>query len=362
MWRRSLEDENLYILLAILLFGVLIFVHELGHFMAAKLLGVQVNEFALCMGPAIFKKQIGETTYSLRCIPIGGYCAMEGEDENSDNPRAFTAKPAWARAIILCAGSFMNFLIGLVILLVLFSTAAGFYSPVISGFETGCPYAGEDALQVGDRLYSIDGERVYLYADVSMLLERNATGVYDLVVVRDGEKVKLNDFTLQKLEYETAEGTVYKYGLNFSVEEKTFGNVLEQSWYNAVDFVRLIRLGFFDLFSGALGIDEMSGPVGIVSAINQTGAQSATTGEAVANIFYFGAFLAVNLALMNMLPIPALDGGRVFFLIITTIVEKISRRRIDPKYEGYIHAAGMVLLLAFMAFVTYEDIMKLIAR
>ena len=352
----------MFIVLAILLFGFLVFVHELGHFLTAKLLGVQVNEFALCMGPAIFKKQIGETTYSLRCIPIGGYCAMEGEDEQSDNPRAFTAKPAWARAIILCAGSFMNFLAGLLILLVLFSTASGFYTPVIAGFAEGCPYEGEQALQVGDRLYEIDGERVYLYADVSMLLERSSTGVYDLVVVRDGQKVHLQDFEFVPVDYETPEGTVRQYGLTFGAEEASFGTVLKQTWYNALDFARLVRLGLFDLIRGAIGIDEMNGPVGIVSAIQQTGEAAATTGQAVQNILYFGAFLAVNLALMNMLPIPALDGGRVFFLLITTVIEKITRRRVNPKYEGYIHATGMVLLLALIAYVTYEDILRLFIR
>ncbi len=360
--RHILEVEALYILLAILIFGILIFVHELGHFIAAKLLGVQVNEFAICMGPALFQKQIGETTYSLRCIPIGGYCAMEGEDESSDNPRAFTAKSWWRRLIILCAGAFMNFLVGLLVLVILFSTAEGFYSPVITEFQEGCPYASEDGLQVGDRIYEIDGERVYIYSDLSMLWGRNETGVYDFVVIRDGEKVRLDDFTFQKLEYEIDGQTLLRYGVTFTVEKATFGGVLQQSWLTAVDFVRLIKLGLVDLFTGTVSVREMSGPVGIVSAISDTGKQSESTGEALGNIAYLGAFIAVNLAFMNMLPIPALYGGRVFFLLITTMIEKISRRRVNPKYEGYIHAAGMVVLLAFMAFVTFGDILKLFER
>ena len=186
--------------------------------------------------------------------------------------------------------------------------------------------------------------------------------MYDFGVIRDGEKVKLNDFTFQKVDYEIDGETVQRYGVTFSVVEKTAGGVLQQAWLTAVDFTRMIRLGFMDLLSGAVSVKEMSGPVGIVTAISDTGKQSATTGEAMGNIAYLGAFIAVNLAVMNMLPIPALDGGRVFFLLVTTVIEKLTRRRINPKYEGYVHAAGMVLLLALMAFVTFEDILKLFVR
>ena len=147
----------MYILFAILIFGFLIFIHELGHFLTAKALDVQVNEFSICMGPAILKKQKGETLYSLRCIPVGGYCAMEGEDEESDNPRAFTSKTWWKRLIILAAGSFMNFLTGLVVLALIYSCVAGFSTAKISGFFDGCPLESSQGLQVGDELYKIDG-------------------------------------------------------------------------------------------------------------------------------------------------------------------------------------------------------------
>ena len=352
----------MYIIVAILIFGVLIFVHELGHFLTAKLSGVKVNEFALCMGPAIFKKTVGETTYSLRCIPIGGYCAMEGEDEDSADPRAFTVQAWWKRLIILAAGAAMNFLAGLLILVILFSTAAGFYSPEIAKFQEGCPYESAEGFQVGDRIHSIDGERVYIYSDLSMLWDRNKTGVYDFVVIRDGEKVELNDFTFKRIDYVIDGETVQLFGLTFSVVPKTFGGVLREAWLSAVDFARLVRLGLSDLISGAVGIDDMSGPVGIVSVISQTGNAAETAGQAAGDIAYLAAFIAVNLAVMNLLPIPALDGGRIFFLLVTTLIEKITRKRIDPKYEGYIHGAGMVILLAFMAFVVYKDIVKLIVR
>jgi len=350
----------LYILLAILIFGLLIMTHELGHFAAAKLFGVRVNEFSICMGPAIWKKTVGETTYALRCIPIGGYCAMEGEDEASEDPRAFTSAKPWKRAVILVAGSVMNFVTGLIILVCMYSAVAGFNTPEIVDFYPDCPLHSDEGLQIGDEIYKIDGHRIYQYSNVGTYLGRNTTGVFDLVIRRDGKLIELNDFTMEKTAYLDENGqTVYLYGLYFGFEEKTIGSVLKNAWYSAIDFVRMVWMSLGDLVRGMISIDDMSGPVGIVSTIAETGEASATTADAAINIAYLGAFIAVNLAVMNMLPIPALDGGRVFFLLVTWIIEKLIRRKIDPKYEAYIHAAGMILLLAFIAFVTFKDIRRL---
>lgn len=350
----------LYILLAILIFGILIITHELGHFAAAKLFHVRVNEFSVCMGPAIFQKKIGETTYALRCIPIGGYCAMEGEDEASEDPRAFTSARPWKRAVILVAGSAMNFVAGLLILIAMYSAVVGFTTTEITNFYPDCPLQSEEGLQVGDTLYRIDGRRVYLYSDISMLMSRNQTGVFDLEVKRDGQIVKLEDFPMNKQAYSEDGETVYRYGLYFGFEDKTVGSVLKNAWYSALDFARMVWMSLSDLIRGFVSVNDMSGPVGIVSVIAETGRSSETAGAAALNISYLGAFIAVNLAVMNMLPIPALDGGRVFFLVITAALEKLFKRKIDPKYEGYIHAAGMVLLLVFIAFITLKDIWKLI--
>ena len=352
----------LYILLAILIFGILIMTHELGHFLTAKLFGVRVNEFSICMGPAIFKKTVGETTYALRCIPIGGYCAMEGEDEASEDPRAFTSAKPWKRAIILIAGSVMNFLTGLIVLVCMFSVVAGFNVPKIVDFYPDCPLQAADGLQIGDELYKIDGRRVYLYSDVSTLMGRNTTGKFDLVIRRDDNLIELEDFPMEKQAYEQENGeTVYLYGLYFGFEEKTVGSVLKNAWYTALDFARMVWMSLADLVKGMVSINDMSGPVGIVSVIAESGEASESAAAAAMNISYLGAFIAVNLAVMNLLPIPALDGGRVFFLLITWVIETIIRRKIDPKYEGYIHAAGMILLLSFIAFVTFKDIWKLFA-
>ncbi|MDD3165257.1 MAG: M50 family metallopeptidase [Oscillospiraceae bacterium] len=351
----------MYIILAIVLFSVLIFVHELGHFAAAKLLGVRVNEFSLCMGPAIFQKTVGETTYSLRCIPIGGFCAMEGEDEQSGDPRAFTSKAPWRRVIILVAGAFMNLVTGFVILVILFSLSSGYLiKPVISGAYDGCTLLSAEGLQVGDQIYSVNGTRILLYGDVATLLRRGNGETYDLVVLRDGEKVRLDDFAMQPSQFVVNGVPKTMYGLKFTAVEKTFSAGLSTACYTAIDFVRMIQWSLQDILRGAVGIRDFSGPVGIVSLISDTGKESTSVADGMENIFYLGAFLAVNLAVMNMLPIPALDGGRVFCLLLTAIIEKITRKKLNPKYEGYVHATGMVLLLSFMAVVTISDVVKLI--
>lgn len=348
----------MYILLAILMFGVLIAVHELGHFVAAKACGVRVEEFAIGMGPAIWKKQKGETLYAVRCLPIGGFCAMAGEDEELDDPRAFTSQSAWKRVIILVAGAAMNFLIGFLLILLVFSKAEAFTTPAITGFMEGCPYEGEAALQEGDLIWSIDGHRIYFSSNVSEYLARG-NGTYDIVVKRDGEKVELADFEMVPREYEGQEGKYY--GLHFGVKEATLGARLRYSWYCAMDFVRMVWNGLRDLLAGAVGVNDLSGPVGIVSMMNDVGQTSESTAVALNNLAYFTAFIAINLAVMNLLPLPALDGGRIFCLLVTWCIERVSRKKVNPKYEGYIHTTGMVLLLGLMAFVMYNDISKLIS-
>jgi len=353
---------TLYIILAILIFALLIFVHELGHFLSAKLFGVRVNEFSLCMGPAIWQKTVGETTYSIRAIPIGGFCAMEGEDEDTDDPRSFQKAKPWKRIIILAAGSLMNFLVGVLLLLALYAPIQSVITPTIIDFQEGCLLEGDDALQVGDTFYRIDGERVYQYSNLDLLLGRNTSGVFDLEVIRDGQKVKLHDFVMEKQAFELDGETRLLYGFLFGYEEMTFSRYLRHAWYNAVDFVRMVRLSLQDLVSGLVKPDDISGPVGIVSIIADTGKSAETTAQAALNISYLAAFLAVNLAVMNLLPIPALDGGRIVFLVITAILEKLLKRKINPKYEGYIHAATMILLFGFIAFITLHDIGNLIGR
>ena len=348
------------VVFAIALFSFLIFIHEFGHFITAKLSGVQVNEFAMFMGPAIWKKQVGETLYSIRCIPIGGYCAMEGEDQDTDNPRSFQKAAWWKRLIILVAGSAMNFLSGLLILLCLYLPSRQFIVPVVADIEPGCALAGEQGIQVGDRFLSVDGEKIYVQSDFSMLLSLNGGEVHDLVIDRNGEKIVLDDFRMEKREFDNGDGTTsLRYGFSFGIEDATLRSKLGYVWNNAMDTVRMVRLSLKMLFNGQAGLSDMAGPVGIVSQMSEIAEESETTGMAILNLLSVGSFLAINLAVMNLLPIPALDGGRVVALLITTAVEAVTRKKIDPKYEGYIHGAGMLLLLALMAIIMFKDIFVL---
>ena len=348
------------ILFAILLFSFLIFIHEFGHFIAAKLSGVQVNEFSMFMGPAIYKKQHGETLYSVRCIPIGGYCAMEGEDEDTDTPRSFQKAVWWKRLIILVAGAALNFLVGVMIMVIVFLPAKQFITPVVSSFEPWSTVQGEEGLRVGDRFLEVDGEKIYTQSNVSMMLSLNPGDVHDLVVERNGEKVVLDDFEMLRHEVENEDGTKSMlYGFSFSLEDATFSGKLRYAWLNSLDTVRTVRLSLQMLLSGQAGLKDMSGPVGIVQIMSDTAQQSATAFDAFMNMLYFGGFIAINLAVMNLLPIPALDGGRVVGLLLTTAVEKITKKKIDPKYEGYLHGAGMILLLVLMAVIMFKDIFVL---
>ena len=345
------------VIFAILLFSVLIFVHELGHFTAAKLSGVQVNEFSMFMGPAIWKKQVGETLYAIRCIPIGGYCAMEGEDGGSDNPRSFDKAAWWKRLIILAAGAAMNFLIGVVLMVIVCLPVKQTVVPVITSFEDYATVNGENGLQAGDCIVEVDGEKLYSYSDFSMILSLNPGDVHDITVRRNGEKVVLKDFLLEKHEVTLENGsTGLRYGMNFTLSIPNFWE--KQS----LDTVRLVRLSLQMLLGGKVGIKDMSGPVGIVSEMSKVAAASDSKVTALLNMLYFGGFIAINLAVMNLLPIPALDGGRIVCLLITVVVEAITKKKINPKYEGYLHGAGMILLLALMAIIMFKDVIFLFKR
>lgn len=345
------------IIFAILLFSVLIFVHELGHFLAAKASGVRVNEFSMFMGPAIFKKQVGETLYSIRCIPIGGYCAMEGEDEASDDPRSFHSTAWWKRFIILVAGAAMNFVTGVLIFVIVFLPVQQIAVPVIGDFEEGCTLNGEGGLRVGDEILEVDGEKIYVQSNFSTILYLNGGNVHDLVIRRDGQKIVMDDFLMEKHEFLNEDGTTsMRYGFSFTAKDVGVWDKILYAWNTTFDSVRNVRLSLQMLLSGKAGIADLSGPVGIVDLMSDVADTSPSALDAVLNMLWFGGFLAVNLAVMNLLPLPALDGGRVVALLLTTAIEAVTRKKIDPKYEGYIHGAGMVLLLALMAIIMFKDI------
>ena len=350
-----------YILAAILIFGVLIAVHELGHFLAAKACGVPVHEFAIGMGPVLWEKETEETKYSLRLLPVGGFCAMEGEEEDSENPKALNNQNFWKKLLIYAAGAIMNFITGLVILVLLFSGVKAFYTAEITEIAEGSSMSVPGGLQVGDVILSIDGERVYNRSNVSLLLSLNTEGTYDFVVRRDGEKVTIRDLKLERKEFFDSNGSTY-VGFGFTMagyEEVDFFGRLRYSWNNAMDFVRTVRLSLEMLLTGQAGIQDMTGPVGIVTTITEVGQKSATIREAIENIAYIAALIAVNLAVMNLLPIPALDGGKIFFLLVNQVSLLIFRKQISTKFENYIHVAGFILLMGLMAVVMFMDVWKL---
>ncbi len=342
------------ILIAILFFGLIISFHELGHFIFAKLFKVQVNEFSLGMGPAIFKKKKGETQYSLRLLPIGGYVSMEGEDEDSENERAFCNIKAWKRFIIIAAGGVVNLIMGVIVVAIMLATSGDLIgTPQINFFHEDAATATQ-GLQEKDVIKKINGKTVFSEYDLSFLMARDKDGVIDFVVERNDEKV-----TVDGVKFDTKknpDGTltiIYDFvivGVKSNVWTVAKNAVLE-----SVSIARIVWLSLFDLVTGQYGLSDLSGPIGTVTIIADT-AQNAVAQTDYSMLFMIMALIAINIGLFNLLPLPALDGGRLFFLLI----EMIFRKPIPRKYEGWIHAIGLGLLLLLMVVISFSDIMKLI--
>lgn len=259
----------------------------------------------------------------------------------------------------------MNFLCGFLIFYFLFGPSSGIEAlpePVISGFYQGNTIEGASGLQVGDEFYSIDGERVYTSSNIPFLLSMNLSeepGFHDIVVIRNGEKVYLDGFPMERTEVQTENGVQMLYGMKLATVPRTFASSMKFAWNNSIDTVRMVRMSLKMLISGQAGLKDVGGPVMIVQAISETAESSGSTRAAMRNVLSFTAFIAVNLAVMNLLPIPALDGGRALCVILTTIVETITHKKLNPKYEAYLHGAGMVVLLGFMAMITFKDIFNI---
>ena len=343
------------VIFAIILFSFLIFIHELGHFATAKAFGVQVNEFSLFMGPALWKKQRGETLYSIRCIPIGGYCAMEGEDGDSENPRAFSNAAWWKRLIILVAGAAMNFVTGVAMIGVFLAPNESYILPQVSLVEENCAFSSY--IQPGDTIVALDGEKIYVNSDFSLIMSLNPGDIHDLTIRRDGKLLEYKNVNMEMREFPDENGNpVLRYGFSFSLAESTPGLWAKTTWKTSMDTVRMVRLSLQMLFTGRAGFQDVTGPVGIVQQMSNVAEASGSAWYAFLNLLYFGGFIAINLAVMNLLPIPALDGGRVVGLLLTAAVEGVTRKKVNPKVEGYIHGAGMLLLLALMAVIMFKDI------
>ncbi len=343
-------------ILAVIMFLIMIFPHELGHFIAARKCNVQVNEFAFGMGPAIWKKQKGDTLYSIRLFPIGGFCSMEGEDGTEEevndetgeaepkeyNPRAFNNKKPWQKIIILAAGSAMNVVSAFLILTILV-TYLGFTTTVIDKVIEGSP-AEAAGIMTGDKIVSIDGTDITAWDQVSQIIQSSAGSEMTFSVDRDGQTL---EFSLTP-EFEEERG-VYIMGAQCKVSH----NVLKGIRSGATGTVRLFGVMYDSLkmlISGGATISDISGPVGIVQMVGETSSQGFWS------YGFLVALICVNLAVINMLPLPALDGGRILIVLVCWITGKA----VSPKIEGIIHAVGIVLLLGLAVLVTFSDIRKLV--
>ena len=338
-------------ILVIILFCIMIFPHELGHFIAARRMGVKVNEFAFGMGPAIWKKQGAETLYSIRLFPIGGYCAMEGEDGSegeSQDPRAFNNKKPWQKIVILAAGSFMNVVCAIVIMTLVVGIM-GFTTTTIDTVSEGYPAAAA-GIMPGDKILQIDDTVIEKWDDVSTAIYAAGGAEMDVVVKRSGQTQTLQ-ITPAVQESTDASGnpvTGYVLGITCKVSHNPFKAVAVgvQSTGNMV-------VALFDsigmIISGEAGVEDLSGPVGMVTLVDQTISYG---------FWYYGfltAFICINLAVMNMLPLPALDGGRIIFALYTAVTGKA----VSEKVEGAIHFVGMMALFGLMIYVTFNDITRI---
>lgn len=329
----------MYVVIGILIFLFLITVHEFGHFIVAKATGIKVNEFSIGMGPALWKKQGEETLYSLRALPLGGYCAMEGEDESSSDPRSFDEAKPWQRFLTILAGPLMNFVAAIVILFFV-GLFAGVPAPVIGQFSEHSALEAGGA-QIGDRIVQIDDQKINEFTEITDYLDASNGKEMDVTLLRDGKEIVLHLTP-------TYEGGRYLLGFLPGSEHsfvKSMGYGFTKTW----ELTGLIVMSLGMLFTGQVGINDLSGPVGIVSSM------SMLAGYGMAAFFTFAAFLSVNLGFFNLLPIPALDGSKLLFIII----EKIRGKKMNKEIEAKITMIGFVLLMGLILVVTAKDIMAL---
>lgn len=339
-----------YIIIAILIFGLLIFIHEGGHFLFARLFNVTVNEFSIGMGPKLVSKKSKKSgiSYSLRAFPIGGFVSMAGEDEESDDPNALNKKPVWQRMIIVAAGGVVNLVAGILVMFILVfsSTSMGLGSTTVAEFRDGA-LSQSSGLKAGDTIVEVEGRNVHIADELVYEIMRLGIEPVDLTVVRDGEKTVIEDVEFPQMSEQGVafgDADFYVYG-----QERTFTNLVKHSFYRSTYTVRMIWESLYDLVTGRYGIEAVSGPVGVTEALTQ----AAQTGSY--NFIYLVVVISMNLGVMNLLPLPALDGGRLVFLLI----EAVRRKPINPKVEGVIHTAGLALLMLLMIFICVKDVIKL---
>lgn len=333
------------IIIAILFFELIIVVHEGGHFIAARLMKIKVNEFSIGMGPKLFQFKKGETKYTLRLILFGGYCAMEGEDDESTDDNAFSKKKVIQRIFVVISGAVMNLILGFIVIAVLVSSQNLIGTPTVAKFEDNA--LSSSTLQAGDTIKSIDGMRVYTATDVSTGFSRSQDNKVQMVVERDGKDENL------EVEFETQnyEGRQYiKMDFWLLGTQKTVGSVIKNTAMEWISYARMVFLSVHDLILGRYHLSDLSGPVGAVSVVSDAVKTSAFSTLKIM------ALLTINIGLFNLFPIPALDGWRLFLLLF----EGITKKKLPSKWEWVINSIGLVLLIGFMCIITFSDITKLI--
>lgn len=333
------------ILIAILFFELIIIIHEGGHFVAARLMKIKVNEFSIGMGPKLIQFKKGDTKYTLRLILFGGYCAMEGESEDSDDENSFAKKKVWRRFFVVVAGALMNLILGFLVIVIMLSSGSLIGTTEIAKFDDkAVSYA---TLKQGDIIKSIDGMRVYTSTDVTTGLSRSGDDTLDMTVLRDGKTLDLK----VKFNMEKYEGRNF-INMDFWLvgNKKTVGGVIKESFKEWVSFTRMVFLSVHDMIVGKYGLSDLAGPVGTVSVVSTAVKTSAYS------MLRIMALLTINVGLFNLFPIPALDGWRLFLLIF----EGIFKRKLPDKWDWAINAVGLVLLLGLMCVITFSDITKLL--
>ena len=372
------------------MFLVMVSLHEFGHFIVAKALNFKILEYAIGFGPAIFKKQKGETLYAVRAVPLGGFCKFEGEEEQSEDPRAFSNQAVWKRILVVIAGGIFNVILGFVLFVAMLPSLSPMQTNVVDSVVPHS-YIEDSGIQPGDKIVKINGKHIGFYNDITLYRDGMSKDTENTVTIkRDGKKIdvpvmltqqrtkiaykenyieytsEINGFPeVQRIDYSDkvpknvqkvgTEENSTRYIIGFTPESENinFGNIWGYAWNETKFVVKLVYRSLWELITGKVGMEQMSGPVGIVTEVNNAVHQES---DRLLYILNLTALLTINLGVFNLLPLPALDGGRLLFMII----ELIRRKPIPPEKEGIVHAIGMLLLFALIIFISFQDIMKLI--
>ena len=339
-----------YFIVMVFVFGILIFIHEFGHFFTARRCGVEIKEFAIGMGPTIYSwnSKKYNTKYAIRAFPIGGFVSMLGEDEASDDERAFCNKKVWKRMLITVAGPLMNLILGFVLMLSVVLIQGPIGSTTVAEFDQTA--LSSQSLMVGDEIIKVDGTHVKSGNEVMYEIMNQGYEPIDILVKRNGEEVLVKNVSFPTFE---EDGVIFG-DMDFKVypTERTFFNIISQTFTRSLSTVKMVVDSLVGLLNGRFGVDAMSGPIGVAEVVGEAAKTSTLS------FLYIVTVLTVNLGVFNLIPFPALDGGRFLFLII----EGIRRKPINKNVEAYINFAGIMVLFGLMIFISFKDVLKLIFR